>query len=104
MRSSPFLRLALHHLAVLTATVGLLCASCSGAEEAGRPAGLEDTGGMGGSNTRQQFRCEADAERTCTVTFNQANGAKSCFTGIQFCDDGAWSACFETEYDPRLSD
>jgi hypothetical protein len=90
-------------LAAFAASLGLLSVACSGAEEAERPAGLEDAGSMGGSNTPQEVGCEGDAERSCTVTFNQANGAKSCFTGVQFCDDGAWSACFEPEYDPRLS-
>ena len=93
MRSSP------SYLAVaLSCAVASL--ACSGEGEFERPTGI-DQGGMGGAGI-QVGRCTADQERDCSVTFQQANGAKSCFRGVQFCQDGAWSDCFEPVNDPRV--
>jgi hypothetical protein len=79
----------------------LLSVACSGEQEADRPAGLENSGNMGGAQVGEPTLCKDAAERVCSVTFHQANGAKSCFTGIQFCEGGIWSECFDPANDPR---
>jgi hypothetical protein len=93
MKSSPL------YLAVLLSGAALAL-GCSGEGETDRPTGI-DHGGMGGAGVHVGG-CNDDEERSCSVTFHQANGAKSCFTGLQFCEAGMWSDCFEPEHDPRV--
>lgn len=87
------------YLAVLL--LGAACSlGCSGEGESDRATGI-DQGGMGGTGVHVGG-CSDEEERSCSVTFHQANGAKSCFTGVQFCQDNAWSDCFEPDNDPRV--
>lgn len=41
-------------------------------------------------------RCEPGAERSCSITLNQANGVLSCYRGVQHCSsEEKWGPCTE---------
>lgn len=97
MKSPPlFLLLA------LTLTL-LLHIGCSGTDHAPPPPPPLAMGGQSGDERPIVGACEGDEtlERKCTVYITQSNGVTSCFSGIQFCEDGKWSECFGTDYEGR---
>ena len=43
--------------------------------------------------------CKEGASRECKVELGEHNGVKSCFVGVEVCEDGEWTVCGEKEED-----
>lgn len=43
--------------------------------------------------------CVEETQRECTIVIEQASGVRSCWKGVQFCVDGAWSECTAVDAD-----
>jgi len=43
--------------------------------------------------------CADGTTKDCKVTLPEHNGVKSCFEGVQTCEDGAWGECSKKQHD-----
>jgi hypothetical protein len=100
---SATLSAACRPLALLLTSVLLLPIGCGATDHAPPPPPTSPTGGQAGDDGPMIGACEGDEtlERTCTVYITQSSGVTSCFSGVQYCDDGKWSECFGVYDEPR---
>ena len=77
--------------------------ACGAAGEDYRPPML--TMGLGGaaapdaetSSISLPESCDDGDEARCSVVVHQASGVTSCFPGVTYCIEGAWTECFDPE-------
>lgn len=87
---------------VVSAVISMIASGC-GNEEENRPTGALNLGGgtgFGGAVLSIGTCDESDEARECKVYHHQANGVTSCFSGVQFCEDGQWSDCLASDSEP----
>lgn len=88
--------------ASVVGVIAVIAAGC-GAEEESRPAGAANLGGdtgFGGA-VLSIGSCDEDGDpRECKVYHHQANGVVSCYSGVQFCEDGRWTDCLAADTTP----
>ncbi len=93
----PAFRIDMRHSAA-SLLLAFAC-GCSGDDSAGNYDAYSGEGGalpFFGATT-QSGACDTEASRrTCSVYVQQANGVKSCFQGIQYCEQGVWTQCLES--------
>lgn len=67
-------------------------------EDDERSRGNEKRNDQSFNQSRKTRRaCVEGAQRECVVNLRQANGVVSCWKGTQFCVDGTWSRCLESD-------
>jgi len=102
------------HLALVTTSLLLVMAACTGGENTPGMAGGYDPnrqdGGStstGGRNARDSGtavtgdsgtvvgNCTIGDSKACRVVLGIYNGQESCFVGMQYCDTGTWTSCID---------
>ncbi len=70
-----------------------------GSATGGAPSGGSPPDGTGGSSPPTTQCDPASSPQTCTVVY-EADGMRHEFVGIQYCNDGVWSACMDADAPP----
>ncbi len=93
MRNAPSRLTLLAALLVAAASIG--CA----AESEERPEAWSEATSEA-PLSQEPLGCVEEAQRECVIVIEQASGVRSCWKGVQFCVDGAWSDCLVQSNEP----